>query len=617
MKPVVRFLLVLGVIVGLVLWTSPNHSARERAASDVDTWASGDAVAPPPCDDPLAGAARCPGAVDAAAPTSAPGRLVVDLRDGAGAAELARVSALLGAPVAWLAPETEDEALAVVEVPDLAAAAAALRGDPDVEAAEPSVPMRLEEAPAPAPVVAASVFDGAGWPDDPMYTKQWNLRFIHAADAWWLTPRGAGVTVAVLDTGVAAVEDLPAARILPGASFVPGEDDAVDEHGHGTHVAGTIAQETHNGLGVAGVAPAARILPVKVLDASGAGSSEQIAAGIDWAVDHGAAVINLSLGGPVYSEVLHLAAKKARARGVLIVAAVGNNGRAVTSYPGALREVIGVSAFGPDGNIAPYSNYGLGTDISAPGGDKRVAGGGILQDTLAEDGSGHAYREQQGTSMAAPHVSGALAALLSTGAMTPLQAEAALLAGADSALWSPYYGRGRMDLGASLTLLGVGTDRAPRFLLGALVAAMAASLGGMSAGRRIVAAVLGGVIAGGVIGAEHLGGAPGALLARGLLSWPMVWLGPWWGQAPVWISALIPAAAAFVLGPTRVWRPVVIGLAAGVGAHLGWGMAHGAFAPWWMPSSVHGWWLGANVVVCVFVALVIAGVERLTSREGG
>jgi serine protease len=619
MRPVARFLLQLALVLGVVWVLAPPTTMRDRGFSDAEALVTASRGPVDRCHDVLAAEVSCDDAPPQAPAAVGPGRLVVDLVDGATPADLAALSARIGAPLAFYDANTEDEALAVADVPDLAAAIAALAGNSLVEAAEAEVRMALDDVPpeslpVAAPEVATSL-DWLGWPDDPLYERQWNLRFVHAQQGWWLTPAGAGVIVAVIDTGVSAVEDLPADRLLPGVSFVPGVTAADDDNGHGTHVAGTIAQATNNTLGVAGMAPFAKILPVKVLGGSGGGTSEQVAAGIDWAADQGAQVINLSLGSPVYSKVVQIAAQKARARGVLIVAATGNDGKFGPSYPGALREVIGVSAFGPDGSLAPYSNWGLGTDISAPGGDKRLKNGGILQDTIDEEG--HFYRELQGTSMATPHVAGALAALLSTGVLSPDQAEAALLAGADGSMWDPRFGHGRVDLEASIGLLGTGLDRAPRFALGAVIAGLAAGLGSRSAWFRVLAALVGGVVAGGVVGAEHLGGVPGALLARGVLSWPVVALGPSWGQMPVWISALLPLMAAFLLGPFRGGRPLAMGLAAGVGAHLAWGLSHGTFSPWWLPSSFVGWWLGVNLVICAVVLLALAGVERLDATQNG
>ena len=326
------------------------------------------------------------------------GTIVVDLQDGASEADLQAVEQAIGADLDWAHPLAVDEALAVGHVSDVAAALDVLSRLPGVEAAEPEMTFELGPEAMSVPDVAVP---HAGFPNDPMYGKQWNLPAMGAPEGWRDTPQGKGVVVAVIDTGVTQVEDLKQTRVLKGATFVPDTKSAADDQGHGTHVAGTIAQSTNNGKGVAGVAPGATILPVKVLSAQGFGRSPWIAAGIDYAVDEGADVINLSLGGS-YSPVIHNAIKKARNKGVIVVAAAGNSGRKGVGWPGALEETIGVSALGPDGSLAPYSSWGKGVDIAAPGGDTRKVDGGILQDTVGPGGKGHRYAAFQGTSMATP-----------------------------------------------------------------------------------------------------------------------------------------------------------------------------------------------------------------------
>ena len=268
-----------------------------------------------------------------------PGTLVIDLKDGSNDAVLQQIAQLLSVPVRWVHPLSRDESLALAEVPNVAAAVQLLEENSVVEVVEPSIPQ-----------------SSFGPPNDPLYPKQWNFRAIGAGYSWGHTPQGEGIIVAVLDTGVGDVEDLSSDTVLSGASFVPAEESYEDEQGHGTHVAGTIAQHTNNGLGTAGIAPKARILPVKVLAANGAGTSQGIAAGIDYAVDSGAHVINLSLGG-AYSKVIHLAIKKATQSGVLVVAAAGNTASRGVSYPGALPETIGVSAVDASGALAVYSSF--------------------------------------------------------------------------------------------------------------------------------------------------------------------------------------------------------------------------------------------------------------------
>lgn len=583
MRRTITWLFVWLAVVGLTLGFGATPAERARRTADAVSLSAHPAHAHP---------------VGEVAAPHAPGRLVIDLADDCDDALRADVARRLGVDVVWLHPEARDEALAVAEVADLAAAMALLAGVAGVEVAEPSLQV-----------------NALGFPNDPLFERQWHLRQMGAPSGWARSPAGAGVVVAVLDTGVSVVEDLDAARVLPGQSFVPGVTSWQDDNGHGTHVAGTIAQTTDNGLGVAGVAYRAQILPVKVLAGAGGGTSEQVAAGIDWAVDHGAQIINLSLGSGQYSEVVHLAAVKARAQGVLIVAAAGNDGRQNVSWPGALEEVIGVAAIGPDGGVAPYSNRGPGVDIAAPGGDKRRAGGGVWQDTV-DGAGGHAYRELQGTSMAAPHVSGAAAVLWSTGVVDATEVERVLLAGADGSAWTPERGWGALDLDASLDLLG-GEATGTRAALGLVFAWLLCSMAGAGPVFRGAAMASGALAAGGLPFLATYAGFGGAWLSRGLLDWPVVWWGPTWGAAVMWGAVCLPLAAALLLGPLRPVRPIALGVCAGVAAHLVHGLAVGAFGVWWVPSPVVTSWFALQALVSLLAAMVVAGVERLDARERG
>lgn len=238
---------------------------------------------------------------------------------------------------------------------------------------------------------------------------QWNLDLLDIDTAWdW--NQGAGVTVAVVDTGVSARgEDRPA-RLLAGYDFYDEDSDPNDEDGHGTHVAGTIAQATNNGLGCAGVAPGASILPVRVLGPDG-GSTWDVARGIRWAADQGAQVINLSLGGGA-STAQRDAVRYAVGKGAVLVAASGNESASRVSWPAAYEEVIAVGAVGADRRRASYSNVGDALDVVAPGG---TASAGILQETVQPDGQ-PTYAFLTGTSMATPHVAGVAALLIAAGA---------------------------------------------------------------------------------------------------------------------------------------------------------------------------------------------------------
>jgi serine protease len=540
------------------------------------------------------------------APPSGPagGTLVVDLQDGASEADLLSIERVLGADLDWVSPLSMDEALVQGQVADLDAALRALGGNPLVEVAEAEVVLEATGL--------ASSYPGDA-PNDPLYAKQWHLGAMGAPYGWAHSPRGKGVIVAVVDTGVARVEDLQGTTILAGASFVPGAKTAVDDQGHGTHVAGTIAQTTNNGVGCAGVAPEATILPVKVLSSGGFGSSAWIASGIDYAVDEGADVINLSLGGS-YSSVIHNAIKKARGEGVLVIAAAGNSGRRGVSWPGALKEAIGVSATGPDGQLAPYSSFGEGVDIAGPGGNKNLPGGGVWQDTIDGKG-GHHYAEYQGTSMATPHVAGAAAILLSSG-LSPDAVEDALLQSAvGDGKWNEKFGYGKLDLESALGSTSSGTrPGGTKFALGAVFALLLAQLAAVKPSFQLRSALFAGWVAGGLFFLQWLP-LPDLLLTRliahPLLSWPTFLLGPAAGAFPLWLSAVLPAVVGFTLGAWRPTRWAAFGLAAGVGAHLMHGAATGSLSPTWVPASMAAAWLVGNATVSLLVALGLAGAEKL------
>jgi len=169
-------------------------------------------------------------------------------------------------------------------------------------------------------------------PNDPDYSKQWNLRSINVESAWSET-KGKGITVAVIDTGVSRVPDLKETTFVKGYDFVNDKVEADDDNGHGTHVAGTVAQSTNNNYGVAGIAYEASIMPLKVLSAYGGGTVADIAEAIRFAADNGADVINMSLGGGGESHVMKDAIDYAHSKGVVIIAAAGNEGQNSASYP--------------------------------------------------------------------------------------------------------------------------------------------------------------------------------------------------------------------------------------------------------------------------------------------
>lgn len=292
-------------------------------------------------------------------------------------------------------------------------------------------------------------------PNDEFYSFQWHFDNpinggIGMEEAWDFS-NGSGVIIAVIDTGVAyenysegwftryyLAPDLANTSFVPGWDFINGDSHPNDDNSHGTHVTGTLAQSTNNLIGVAGVAYGASIMPLKVLNNSGSGTDAGVANAIIWATDNGADVINMSLGGPSPSITLEQAVAYAYNNGVTIVAAAGNDGTNVVSYPAAYEHVIAVGATDFNENLAYYSSYGPSLDIVAPGGDNRVDrngdgfADGVLQQTFGSSRNDWAYYFFQGTSMASPHVAGVAALIISSGAATtPDEVRAALQSSAD------------------------------------------------------------------------------------------------------------------------------------------------------------------------------------------
>jgi len=279
-------------------------------------------------------------------------------------------------------------------------------------------------------------------PNDPRYSGQWHLPSISAPQAWDVTTGSNQVTIAVIDTGVDYNHPDLAGKTVDGYNWVDKSNDPMDDHGHGTHVAGIAAAVGNNGTGVAGVDWKARIMPLKVLDSQGFGYDSDVAAAIRYAADNGAEVINMSLGSPDYSYTLEEACNYAHNQGVTIVAASGNEGASV-GYPAACDHVIAVGALDSNDSLAYFSNRGPQLDLTAPGVN-------IL--STVRNGS---YQKMSGTSMASPVVAGCASLVLASHpAYTPTQVEAVLENGA-SDLGSPGFdndfGNGKVNAYAAVT----------------------------------------------------------------------------------------------------------------------------------------------------------------------
>lgn len=450
-------------------------------------------------------------------------------------------------------------------------------------------------------------------PNDQFFSQQWNFQAIAMPAAWDITA-GEGVTVAVIDTGVSQVSDLADTTFVDGYDFVDDDADASDLHGHGTHVAGTVAQSTNNGLGVAGIAYQASIMPIRVLDANGFGSVADIAEGIQFAADHGATVINMSLGGRMPTQLLQEAVRDAHDKGVTVVAAAGNENSDGASYPGRFPHVIGVSALGPTGEKAPYSNYGVGVDISAPGGAKTAdhPEWGILQQTINRRNPRQPeFAFFQGTSMASPHVAGVAALIQSQGITDPDEVEKVLKRSATPVADDKlnYFGAGRLNAQQALArasgqeqenplmlwlkdfvqYLAQNGYLNPRFWLDggaiALIPKLIMVIGGYIllviirwwlAPKRFGLSLP--MLAGLVLGSSGLFLLPG-LAITGFPRWPLQVLGsslPEVGTAltqtsalnPIFASALLPLAlVVFFLGHKQL-RWLAIGVSLGMASHL-------------------------------------------------
>ncbi len=540
----------------------------------------------------------------------APTEIVVDVRDDMPLGAIAHWDTQFDVILRPNSPESVDEKLMIGDVSHLSPRRRArllerLRRDPNVEAADPNYTIHLDQVELPGAVHRLRSMAGAEpnefKPNDPRYGEQWNLRLI-GMPAAWEKATGKGVVVAVIDTGCAfepeaglpAASDLKQTAFTKPYDFIHNKKKAYDDHGHGTHVAGTIAQSTNNRHGVAGIAYEATIMPLKVLSAAGSGQVSDIADAIRYAADNGAQAINMSLGGPRGTSVMAQAVTYAHQKGVTIVCAAGNGGGEGVGFPAAYPECIAVSSVGPSGNLAFYSSWGKQVAIAAPGGEYRSPEeneNGVLQNTIFQKQD--RFEFWQGTSMASPHVAGVAALLIQRGAKGPDAVRARLRETATPKNDEKRYGAGILNAAKALgaagepelvaTAAGGLTGRslvAPRALAGSVVYGFLLigllGLGRIRAPRLTAGLVLGGLpVAAGVamLGTALHGHAVAGLVP--CVAWPFV-------------------ATAFLYG-VRPLRPWLAGAWAGCAA--------GALAL--LFSGISPLWLLGNAAVALLMARLV------------
>ncbi|MEZ4836122.1 MAG: S8 family peptidase [Caldilineaceae bacterium] len=377
-----------------------------------------------------------------------PGVVLVKFQEDAVAASVADLALSLAVQI--------EDAHAVSALPNLYAVTVQVGAEEEVAAALAAHPQVLLAEPD-------YVYHTLETPNDPLYDRyQWNLQHIRADAAWDQTTGSTDVIIAILDTGADLNHPDLVQNLVAGYDFVSDDADPGDDEGHGTHVASIAAATGNNGVGLTGVGWQTKIMPIKVLDGDGRGASSDIAEGIIWAVDHGADVLNLSLGSTRYSETINAAVQYAYGHGVLVVAASGNyyaSGNP-TVYPAALNNVLAVAAVNDVDRHASYSSSGSYVDLAAPGGDPVNASDNDIRHWIPGAylrSTGLAYGWLVGTSQAAPHVAGLAALLLAVDpSLTVDQLQSLIKNSAvdiESPGWDELSGYGRVDAAAAIGAL--------------------------------------------------------------------------------------------------------------------------------------------------------------------
>ncbi|MEW6378991.1 MAG: S8 family peptidase [bacterium] len=374
-------------------------------------------------------------------------QVVVQFAPGTPAAEVGRVCTRHGCREVYTSPYAGYTVLSIPSSITVLQAAQRLRAEASVLYAEPNFLRRPHFI-----------------PNDPYYNYQWHLPRLNCSYAWDYGA-GAGVLVGLVDSGVAfetnatftQAPDLAGTLFAPGYDFVNNDAFPDDDFGHGTHMAGCIAQTTNNLLGVSGVAFNATIMPVKVMDNVGGVVITTEVDGIYFAVNNGARVISMSLGGPGTSATEAAAVTYAYNAGVTVVCSAGNSGSSTPEYPASYPEPISVSSIRYDYTLPSYSNYGTFVDVCAPGGDLSVDqnadgfGDGILQQTHnGTDYTTFYYYFMEGTSPACALVSGVAALVIgkSTIPLAPADVVSIIEGSATdlgTAGWDQYFGFGLVN----------------------------------------------------------------------------------------------------------------------------------------------------------------------------
>jgi subtilisin family serine protease len=311
---------------------------------------------------------------------------------------------------------------------------AELATDPSVDVVEPNYRVELADE---GTIVAV---------DDPQTGDQYSLDQMRVRQAWGTTT-GAGNVIAVLDTGVKLDHPDLAGRLVAGYDFVNDDTNPSDDNGHGTWVSGIIVAKANDGYGIAGISWSDKVMPVKIMNGEGSGSTADLLDGLRWAADHGADVINMSIGGFPYSQLVQDAVNYAWGKGAVLVGAAGNNRREETFYPASFDNVVSVSATQVNDEFSNWSSWGPKVDVSAPG--SSVLTTNCYTCTYADHDTWGSHTFISGTSFATPNVAGVVALIRAKyPTYTPAQVVSRLVGTTDDlgyAGWDSRYGRGRVN----------------------------------------------------------------------------------------------------------------------------------------------------------------------------